>query len=69
MAIALERLEAGTPFSYTWSNCDPSRFFFLIPTPDKAMLWTKQECRYIHLKRAVLYGLDVIHDKQARILK
>jgi hypothetical protein len=67
--MALKRLQAGTPLSYTWSNCDPSRFFFLIPTSDKAMLWTKQECRYIDLKRAVLYCLDVIHNKQARILK
>jgi len=33
------------------------------------MVWTKYKCRCVCLKRAVLYCLNVIYNKQAHILK
>src|SRR5436309_3349124 len=70
LAMALERLEAGTPLiPYGWLYCDPPWLFFLKITSYKAAVWTKYKCRHVYLKRAVLYCLNVIHNKQARILK
>ena len=33
------------------------------------MVWTKYKCKCVYLKRAVLYCLNIIYNKQVYILK
>src|SRR2546423_411835 len=68
-AVALERLQAGTPFiSYSRLHRDPLRLFLPEKNPYQAARRTEHECRRIRLKRTLLYCPLMIHNESVRIL-
>src|SRR5271156_2030833 len=68
-AMALERLQAGTPFiSHSRLYRDPLRLFLLEKTPCQAAGWAEQECRRICLKRIVLDDASIRQNKSMSIL-
>ena len=68
MAVALERLQAGTPFiAYTWLYSDPPWLFILKQSFYQTAGWTEYECGHIRLKRSILYRHFVVSNKSMRI--
>ena len=67
--MALERLQASIPIVfYSRIYRDPLRLFFLEKSLYQATGWTKHECRYVHLKWALLYCPFKLHNKSAGIM-